>query len=54
VRIGRLGWVPADTLLSVSQVVFRDPIKYKLNKELFIASEGVYSGQVRGRAVQGS
>ncbi len=29
-----------------AQVVFRDPVRYKLQKELFIAAEGIYSGQV--------
>lgn len=28
------------------QVAFRNPIKYKQDKELFIAPEGLYSGQV--------
>lgn len=26
-------------------VVFRDPYRYKLRKELFIATEGMYTGQ---------
>ena len=26
-------------------VVFRDPYKFKLNKELFIATEGMHTGQ---------
>ncbi len=30
-----------------AQVVFRDPVRYKLQKQLTIAAEGVYSGQVR-------
>jgi large subunit ribosomal protein L8e len=29
-----------------AQVVFRDPVRYKLQKELFVAAEGIYSGQV--------
>lgn len=29
----------------LAQVVFRDPYRYKLNKELFPAIEGVYTGQ---------
>jgi len=29
----------------LAMVVFRDPYKYKLRKELFIAAEGMYSGQ---------
>ncbi len=29
------------------QVTFRNTFKYKHDKELFIAPEGVYSGQVR-------
>lgn len=28
------------------QVTFRDPIRYKHQKSLFIAAEGVYTGQV--------
>jgi hypothetical protein len=28
------------------QVVYRDPVRYKLQKTLTIAPEGVYSGQV--------
>ena len=31
------------------QVVYRDPVRYKLQKQLTIAAEGLYSGQVRGR-----
>jgi hypothetical protein len=31
-------------------VVFRDPVRYRLQKELFIAAEGIYSGQVAIRA----
>lgn len=31
---------------STSQVTFRDPIRYKLSKQLFVAAEGTYSGQV--------
>jgi len=27
------------------QVVFRDPVRYKLNKELWVAVEGAYTGQ---------
>lgn len=30
----------------VAQVVYRDPVRYKLQKVLTIAPEGVYSGQV--------
>ena len=30
-----------------AQVTFRNPIRYGLKKELFIAPEGLYSGQVR-------
>lgn len=30
------------------QVTFRDPIRYKLSKQLFVAAEGTYSGQVIG------
>jgi len=29
----------------LAKVVFRDPIRYKLQKELFIAAEGLYTGQ---------
>lgn len=29
----------------MAQVVFRDPYKYKLRKELFLAAEGMYTGQ---------
>lgn len=29
------------------QVTFRDPVRFKHQKELFVASEGMYSGQVR-------
>ena len=29
------------------QVTFHDPVRYGLKKELFIAAEGMYSGQVR-------
>ena len=32
---------------SFMQVRFRNPIKYKQDKEMFIAPEGLYSGQVR-------
>ena len=28
------------------QVSFRDPVRFKHQKELFVASEGMYSGQV--------
>ena len=31
------------------QVTFRDPIRYTHQKELFIAAEGVYTGQVGSR-----
>ena len=30
------------------QVVFRDPVRYKQQKCLTVAAEGVYSGQVHG------
>jgi hypothetical protein len=30
----------------VLQVVFRDPVRYKLQKVLTVAAEGTYSGQV--------
>lgn len=33
-------------ILSGLQVRFRNPIKYKQDKEMFIAPEGLYSGQV--------
>jgi hypothetical protein len=33
--------------LALLQVTFRDPIRYKHQKELFVAAEGVYTGQVR-------
>ncbi len=29
------------------QVTFHNPVRYGLKKELFIAAEGMYSGQVR-------
>ena len=29
----------------LAKVVFRDPYKYKLRKELFLAAEGMYTGQ---------
>lgn len=32
------------------QVVFRDPVRYKLQKVLTVAAEGTYSGQVCCRA----
>ena len=32
------------------QVTFRDMIRYRHDKQLFIAAEGVYSGQVSGVA----
>lgn len=32
---------------SFMQVRFRNPIKYKQDKEMFIAPEGLYSGQVQ-------
>ncbi len=28
-------------------MTFRDPVRFKHQKELFVASEGMYSGQVR-------
>ncbi len=31
-------------------LTFRNPIRYGLKKELFIAPEGLYSGQVRSLA----
>jgi hypothetical protein len=33
-------------LLLLLQVVFRDPVRYKLQKVLTVAAEGTYSGQV--------
>lgn len=33
-------------LLALPQVVFRDPVRYKLQKVLTVAAEGTYSGQV--------
>ena len=36
-------------LVIVMQVRFRNPIKYKQDKEMFIAPEGLYSGQVQLR-----
>ena len=32
---------------TLMQVRFRNPIKYKQDKEMFIAPEGLYSGQVQ-------
>ena len=29
----------------LARVVFRDPYRYKLRKETFIATEGMYTGQ---------
>ncbi len=29
----------------LAKVVFRDPYRYKLRKELFVATEGMYTGQ---------
>ena len=29
----------------LAKVVFRDPYRYRLNKELFVATEGLYTGQ---------
>ena len=29
----------------LARVYFRDPYKYRLNKELFVATEGLYTGQ---------
>lgn len=29
----------------LARVVFRDPYRYKLRKELFVATEGMYTGQ---------
>ena len=29
----------------LARVVFRDPYRYRLNKELFVATEGLYTGQ---------
>ena len=34
------------------QVTFHDPVRYGLQKELFIAAEGMYSGQVRHKAAR--
>ena len=36
-----------------SQVTFRHPIKYRHQKELFIAAEGTYTGQVCVCGLQG-
>ena len=36
-----------QALHSWTQVSFRDPVRFKHQKELFVASEGMYSGQVR-------
>lgn len=36
-------------LLRWLQVVFRDPVRYKLQKVLTVAAEGTYSGQVGTR-----
>lgn len=35
----------------IVQVVFRDPVRYKLQKVLTVAAEGTYSGQVCLQAV---
>jgi hypothetical protein len=42
------GWLRAPTrrVATARQVVYRDPVRYKLQKELTIAAEGLYSGQV--------
>ena len=29
----------------LARVVFRDPYKYRLRKETFVATEGMYTGQ---------
>lgn len=34
--------------MPLAQVTFRNPYHYRHDKELFIAAEGVYSGQVDG------
>ena len=33
----------------LAKVVFRDPYRYKLHTETFIANEGMYTGQVSWR-----
>lgn len=38
-------------LLHTAQVTFRDPYKYKHQKALFVAAEGLYTGQVRAEGL---
>ena len=40
-------WERGSWAVFHAQVTFRNPIRYGLKKELFIAPEGLYSGQVR-------
>merc|ERR1711865_100740 len=35
----------SSTIPAVAEVVFHDPYRYKLNKELFCAVEGLHTGQ---------
>lgn len=37
---------------SIMQVTFRNPIRYQHQKELFIAPEGLYTGQVGSLAIK--
>ena len=39
-------WERGSWAVCHAQVTFRNPIRYGLKKELFIAPEGLYSGQV--------
>jgi hypothetical protein len=41
-----------SSLCCLLQVVYRDPVRYKLQKTLTIAPEGVYSGQVCSKREQ--
>jgi len=41
---------PLPPPLFVPQVTFRDPYRYRHQKELFVAAEGLYTGQVSGWA----
>ncbi len=52
------GWIfralceaAADNGVLSSQVTFRDPYRYKHQKELLICAEGMYSGQVWKAAI---
>lgn len=45
--------MPSHVLFHM-QVTFRNPIRYGLKKELFIAPEGLYSGQARPMACASS